>query len=208
MKRSFIYLWVSVALAIANEITSGDWEVSWSDLAHTRTNERKAEHDRGFLAPMDCRLEGKSKQGGYNKEGLSYKDNKRGHYDELGSRAGRVPDGEYEAEDIEVVTPPHVVSSKKYNTRRGGSKMLVDAEFIGHDSDFQRITRRGARTRSKEHQMCHAVGTSLSATPPLPLVIISEFFSSERHVLSKSRGTPNKSEKDVEHSFLALKVRL
>ncbi len=179
------------------------------NLAHTGTNERKAEHDRGFLVPMDCRLEGKSKQGGYSKEDLSYKDNKRGHYDELGSRAGRVPDGEYEAEDIEVVTPPHVISGKKYNTRRGGSKKLVDnnAEFIGYGSDFQHITRRGARTRSKEHQMPPAVGNSLSATPPLPLAIISEFYSSERHVLSKSRGAPNKSEKDVEDSFLALKVR-
>ncbi len=176
-----------------------------------REQARETQSTRNFIALMDYSLEGKSKQGGYNKEGRSYKDTKKGRYNELGRRVGRVPDGEHETEDNQAVTPPRVTPSKKYNTRRGGSSKNVmedDAEFIGHDPDFQRITRRGARTRSKERQTPHVVDTYLSSTSPsLPSVILGEFYSSDRHVLSKSRGAPNKSQKDVEHFFLALKVR-
>ncbi len=159
----------------------------------------------------DCGLEGNLKQGSCNKEELS-RDRKWEYIDEVESKAGRVFDEEYQVEgSIEIVTPRVVVSGKKYNTRSGGSrKLLDDAEFVGHgDSpDFRRVTRRGAMTRPTKHKAPAASTSPLSSTPPLPLVIISEFFSSERHhVLSRSRGAPNKSEKDVEDSFLALKVR-
>ncbi len=156
---------------------------------------------------MGCRLEGKLNREVYNKKELPHSDESQ-YFDEVESIAGRVCDEEYEVKDVEVRTP-HVASSKNYNTTRGGSRKLYDAEVVGNDSpsEFQRITWRGVRTRLKEHQTPAVSSTPLSTTTPLSLVIISEFNSSERYPMSKRRGAPTKSEKDVEDSFLVLKVR-